>query len=320
MLGERMFAPTRSIPQSADLAFVSLASAVTPRQPTSPNPITFTTAPATLDALIASGFNIVNVGHNHIMDAGKPGLKDTLDLLSAQRAKLPPGKILVWGGAGFTAEEVNRVQFFAVPGKNVRVAFLSYGNIYSPHVNLFEAKKAAAEISGLRQNPAVDLILVSVRWGEEYKHFPGDKVIAELRSLVDAGADVVLAHQAHVPQGIEYYRGKPIFYSLGNYLMGTVTRRNGAAKMYGYLPKIHFRSERGKLRAEKIEIFPTYNDNRQPMYVGKEKLAYRRFVTEVVKDPFAGVILTAIVQWSRLLPGNTAQFALQGEKLEILPN
>jgi poly-gamma-glutamate capsule biosynthesis protein CapA/YwtB (metallophosphatase superfamily) len=158
-----------------------------------------------------------------------------------------------------------------------------------------------------------------VRWGREYTHFPGEKVIAELRSLIDAGADVVLAHQAHVPQGIEYYRGKPIFYSLGNYLMGTVTRRNGKAKLYGYIPKMHFALRDGRIHAEKIEIFATYNDNRQPMYVGKTKLPYRRFVTEVVKNPFAEVILTAITQWSRQLPGNAALFQLRGEKLEIMP-
>lgn len=67
MLGERMFEPTRLISSSADLAFVSLASAITTRMPTSPNKITFTSAPATLDGLVASGFNIINVGHNHVM-------------------------------------------------------------------------------------------------------------------------------------------------------------------------------------------------------------------------------------------------------------
>lgn len=101
--------------------------------------------------------------------------------------------------------------------------------------------------------------------------------------------------------------------------MGTVTRRNGKAKLYGYIPKMHFAQRDGKIHAEKIEIFATYNDNRQPMYVGKTKLQYRRFVTEVVKNPFAEVILTAITQWSRQLPGNAALFQLQGEKLEILP-
>lgn len=106
MLGERMFEPTRFISRSADLAFVSLASAITTRMPTSPNKITFTSAPATLDGLVASGFNIINVGHNHVMDAGKPGLKDTLDLLAAHRQKLPPTKMLIWGGAGLTAEAV----------------------------------------------------------------------------------------------------------------------------------------------------------------------------------------------------------------------
>lgn len=60
--------------------------------------------------------------------------------------------MLIWGGAGLTAEEVRRVAFFEVSGKGVRGAFLSYGNIQSPHVNLFRPKsrplksRACAEV------------------------------------------------------------------------------------------------------------------------------------------------------------------------------
>jgi poly-gamma-glutamate synthesis protein (capsule biosynthesis protein) len=54
--------------------------------------------------------------------------------------------------------------------------------------------------------------------GLEYVPFPPPYVVAAFRMLVDAGADCVIGHHPHVPQGIEWHRGRPIIYSLGNFV------------------------------------------------------------------------------------------------------
>jgi len=63
-----------------------------------------------------------------------------------------------------------------------------------------------------------DLVIVNVHWGVEYKH-QHNKIQAEYgRAFIDAGADLVIGHHPHVVQGMEIYNGKPIFYSLGNFV------------------------------------------------------------------------------------------------------
>ena len=63
-----------------------------------------------------------------------------------------------------------------------------------------------------------DLVIVNVHWGTEYEH-QFNKIQQETaHNLIDAGADIIIGHHPHVVQGIEIYQGKPIFYSLGNFI------------------------------------------------------------------------------------------------------
>ena len=82
---------------------------------------------------------------------------------------------------------------------------------------LHDHNQIKADIERLR--PAADLVLVSFHWGYEYT----SNVAAEQQKLgrlaIDAGADLVLGHYPHVPQGIEIYRGKPIVYSPSNFVL-----------------------------------------------------------------------------------------------------
>jgi poly-gamma-glutamate synthesis protein (capsule biosynthesis protein) len=57
-----------------------------------------------------------------------------------------------------------------------------------------------------------------MHWGTEYQHVNGRLQAEMAHKLIDAGADVIIGHHPHVIQGIEVYQGKPIFYSLGNFV------------------------------------------------------------------------------------------------------
>jgi poly-gamma-glutamate synthesis protein (capsule biosynthesis protein) len=67
-----------------------------------------------------------------------------------------------------------------------------------------------------------DFIIISIHWGVEYSGYPLDEQIDIAHSIIDAGADAVIGHHPHVFQGIEIYKGRPIFYSLGNFIFGSI--------------------------------------------------------------------------------------------------
>ena len=64
---------------------------------------------------------------------------------------------------------------------------------------------------------------MSFHWGEELKADPKKYQVDFAHHAINSGADVVLGHHPHVPQPIEIYKGKPIFYSLGNYAFGSMS-------------------------------------------------------------------------------------------------
>ena len=75
--------------------------------------------------------------------------------------------------------------------------------------------KVFAEIEKLR--PQVDFLVVTPHWGVEYQSLPTEKQRKWATEFIDSGADAVIGSHPHVIQNIEEYRGKKIYYSLGNF-------------------------------------------------------------------------------------------------------
>jgi poly-gamma-glutamate synthesis protein (capsule biosynthesis protein) len=65
---------------------------------------------------------------------------------------------------------------------------------------------------------STDLVVAQMHWGIEYQHEPAKNQIALAHKLIEAGAGIVIGHHPHVVGGIEIYKNKPIFYSLGNFV------------------------------------------------------------------------------------------------------
>jgi poly-gamma-glutamate synthesis protein (capsule biosynthesis protein) len=62
------------------------------------------------------------------------------------------------------------------------------------------------------------VVFVSVHAGNEYQRKPTDAQVEFAHAVIEAGADAVIGHHPHWIQGVEVYRGNPIFYSLGNFV------------------------------------------------------------------------------------------------------
>lgn len=175
----------------------------------------FKADPETVKVLTEGGVDLVNLANNHTMDYEGPGLVETLETLDKA------GIHHVGAGRGLT--EARRPEIIEVKGQ--RIAYLGYyeADLHAaldgkPGTNPRDNQRIAEDIKALRNQ--VDWIIVNYHWGVELADYPGDWQIDLARFTIDQGADLVVGHHPHVLQGAEIYKGRPIVYSLGNFIFG----------------------------------------------------------------------------------------------------
>lgn len=201
--------------RGADLAIGNLEGPISSRGTKVGSIYSFRHPTERLDGLTFAGFDALSLANNHIWDYGREALEDTLDLL--RNSGVAPV------GAGRNFEEANAPYVAEVKG--TRIAFFSYTNLYPPSlwatadaagVSTPVVERVEQSIAAIRDS--VDLVVVLWHWGDEYqpRSHPREQAIA--RALLDAGADLIVGHHPHVVQEIEFYKGKFIAYSLGNFV------------------------------------------------------------------------------------------------------
>jgi hypothetical protein len=131
------------------------------------------------------------------------------------------------------------------------------------------AKDVAAMVRWIHEARGLaDLVLVSLHAHEQLgaKDVPADFMRGFAHEMIDAGADLVVGHGPHLLRGLELYKGKPIFYSLGNFLHpGTAEpARFGLCRDYGLLAKVHLARIDGAWRVEAIEAIPLTRTQMRP--------------------------------------------------------
>ena len=113
----------------------------------------------------------------------------------------------------------------------------------------------------ISENNDSDLIVAMLHYGNEYSTSPNDDQIRISHELIDDGVDVVIGSHPHVPQGVEMYNGKPIFYSLGNFIFDM----SGGDMDSTYFVKIDLVNNTGE-----CTIYPVYNSNFLPQRMDAE--------------------------------------------------
>ncbi len=229
--------------RAADITFGQLEIIISLRD----EPVPSTRSPARIDpkaaaALKSVGFDVLSFASNHAMDYGMAAFLDTLQNIKTQ------GIALI--GAGKDLEEARKP--FIMEKKGTKVGFLAYNTIlpkgyeaqrgrpgcaplrawtsyqpiedYQPgtpcriltFANQEDLEAMKQDINKLR--PLVDVLIVSMHWG--LHHVPATLAMYQFEAghaAIDAGADLILGHHAHILKPIEVYKGKVIFYSLGNF-------------------------------------------------------------------------------------------------------
>ncbi len=147
-------------------------------------------------------FNYFALANNHFADQGKQGIDETRDNLKAI-------------GFYFSGSSDAKIDDFSrtdIELKGTKVAMISLSMVY----NHFDKTKAEEMIKIAKEEN--DLVLVNIHWGNEYQHYFNKYQQEVGYYLVEAGADIIIGHHPHVVQGMEIYKEKPIFYSLGNFI------------------------------------------------------------------------------------------------------
>lgn len=166
------------------------------------------------------GPDIVALANNHALDYGTDALLDTCELLDEAGIKHV--------GAGASLKEAKQLEVIETGGR--KIGFLAASRVipvsnwaagletpgmlitYDPTLLLKEIKSAKEKC---------DYLIVYVHWGIERNNMPENYQKTLGRQYIDAGADIVVGSHPHVLQGMEYYEGKPIIYSLGNFVFGS---------------------------------------------------------------------------------------------------
>jgi hypothetical protein len=172
--------------------------------------------PRSIESLKASGFDLLALANNHVMDHGPDAVEDTLKTLGDAG--------IASAGAGMNSAQAWKPAIIERKGK--KIAFLSFSQIVpggflptATHAGLADGKDMKRVLAAIREaKKQADYVIVSYHWGVEQSWVANAGQIRDARASIDAGADMVLSHHPHVMQGLEFYKGKLIAYSLGNFL------------------------------------------------------------------------------------------------------
>lgn len=210
------FAGVREMLAAADLRVANFeSSAGTSGSPDVEKPFSFRTSQRALSGF-ASVFEAAGVANNHAGDFGRADFAETLVALG--KAGVTPF------GGGRDQLEAHRARLFERNG--VRIALLGYLDFSPrwfaaapgmPGVAWLDEDQAALDIRRARADGA-DVVVVVPHWGVEHEPSANSRQRRMARALLDAGADAVIGGHPHVVQDHELYRGKPIIYSLGNFV------------------------------------------------------------------------------------------------------
>ena len=271
---EPLFALSAPITRKADIAFCQLERILSER--VNRQYYSDVVHPDNVKQLTYGGFNVVSTAGNHHMDAGVEACIDTLEVL--KKNNIQPV------GVGMNIAEARAPTI--VERKGTRVAFLGYSSIIpkseipydaeenrpgcapmyistfyeasdwhpgtpSPRVISMADKDdlAAMKEDIKRAKAQADVVVMSIHWGVH--HLPAYIAMYQYEvghAAIDAGADLVLGGHAHILKGLEVYKGKVIFFSLGNFAMDSDIPKRGVSGRWD-----------GTFRPERNQEYPTYH-------------------------------------------------------------
>lgn len=215
------------------------------------------------------GVDVLALANNHMYDYGEQGLLDTLETID--------NTDMMRVGAGKNLEEASETRFVELDG--LTVAFIS-----GTRVEWEELTKGATETEAgvfrtvdptlmyqrVREaREEADLVIVYIHWGIEGVEYLEDYQETVGKELIRQGADAVIGNHTHCLQGIEFYQGKPIVYSLGNFWFNSRTQDS-------VLAELHVTGTRSDYELQ-LQYVPALQSECTISYISDPNLQYQYF-------------------------------------------
>ena len=210
--------------------------------------------------LVKGGMKVMSFAGNHTSDMGPDAIRDTLDAVA--KVGLPVM------GAGMNIQEARKPAI--VERNGTKVGFLAYCSVVPPDAEATETRPGMAPVRATTRyeqldwqpgsppliiseafpedlaamvadieklRPQVDVLAVSYHWGIHFEQATIAMYQREVaHAAIDAGADIILGHHAHILKPIEVYKDKPVFYSMGNFVFDA-----SYSRMQGWNITDHYR-------------------------------------------------------------------------------
>lgn len=213
--------------RKADIVFINLENPVVTGCPRTYEGLKFCTSPELVKGLTFAGVDVVTLANNHSRNYGWEGLDGTVAILNKNG-------ILTTGLGNLVTKKLKGTTF----------GFLGFD--FSSQ----EPKEGDYNLIS-KSKKTVDVLIVGVHWGAEYRNEPSKGQKEWAKKLVESGADVVVGHGPHWVQEEEYINGKPVFYSLGNFIFDQMWSEK---TKQGLAVKLTFKGNK-LIKEEKLPIY-----------------------------------------------------------------
>lgn len=217
---EAVYGDLLPVIRSADLAVVNLEAPLSDAgEPVGKSGAVFKGETRHVSGLSAAPFHVATLANNHMFDFGTEAFVQTTDTLDKNGIRHV--------GAGMNEDQAGQPLIIGAGGVSVGIVNFSEGEDLTaagqgPGVMGWDLDRVTGTVADLKKK--VDIVLVISHCGIEYVPFPPPYVVSAFEAAADAGADLVIGHHPHVPQGISFRGNVPICYSLGNFVFYQPTR------------------------------------------------------------------------------------------------
>lgn len=226
-----------------------------------------------VNALKWAGFNCVTLANNHFLDYGKEGVANTLEACQKYGIDVVGGGRDLQEAAKILYKEINGQILAVINCCEHEFSIATESTAGSNPLNPIQQYYAIQEA---KQN--ADYVLVIVHGGHEHYQLPSPRMQVTYRFFIDAGADAVVNHHQHCYSGYETYKGKPIFYGLGNFCFDK-NKQMQNTWYEGYMVELSFTQQ-----DVKIEMSPYYNckcNSRVALYTNEERDGFKSVIQEL---------------------------------------
>ena len=202
--------------------------------------------PGLAEELAALGFDLVSIANNHTMDFGFDGLEETISSLDKagvptvgggrdiHQARKPvtlqcngnrfthlgfSSCLPIGAEAGVTRPGIAPIRVTTSYEIDPATLLEQPGTVPVVRTTLSETDLLAVEQAIKRAKEESEFVIIGMHWGVAYQELLAEYQRTLAHAMVDVGADLIIGHHPHVPHGVEVYKGKTIFYSLGNFVM-----------------------------------------------------------------------------------------------------